>query len=364
MKQLLCLVFLCASAIAAEQSPIISKDAIRGYEIICFCNSPGVGPEQIIRLDNNGQILLAARAGITRKQLKDAGVPYAESQLQLLMEWNFLEERDRKFTTAIPMLDRREMEGLRGEVRKAAQDSLPDLQAGIARFLQQLREIRREKSAFTILFSYVLDDLVWDDFQRQKQLASRQALTAEHPFWSGLVWATASPRAFAPGTNAYGGHGVALYVNWTHAAMGKLGPFMSGAGLAAIFGQLEKNGKIADPAVLKAFAPYGIADANGNFTVPVIVRRSTDPLYGGARALAASVARSALEHLPLAAIQQRYRLTSREQALVIAYHEFMWELLELLSEEHLVDKPAVLVAPDKAKLFDVGDLVFIVRDAP
>lgn len=68
MKVLFCIAFLSAATIGAAQSRPVSANAIRGCEIICFCNSLDVGPEAIIRFDNNGQIPVAARPGATRER--------------------------------------------------------------------------------------------------------------------------------------------------------------------------------------------------------------------------------------------------------------------------------------------------------
>ena len=46
---------------------------------------------------------------------------------------------------------------------------------------------------------------------------------------------------------------------------------------------------------------------------------------------------------------------------MIAYHEVMWDLMDRLEGEGIVQKPLAFADPDKAKPADIGELVFIVR---
>jgi hypothetical protein len=361
MKVHLFLALLLTNTIARAQVRADVPQDVGPYEITCFCNLSGTSPESIIHLDNNRQILLASRTGKTRAQLKSEGINYTDSQLQLLFYWNLLEDREGTLVTSIPMLDSHDTEQLRGEMKEAARAALPELRGDVAELLRQLQGIDREKSAFTILFSYVLDQLVWKQMERDKLIEKRAPVTAERPFWSGVVWASGPPRKFAPGTNSYSDQGLTLNVSWSDSALSMLGPFLSAKEFIALFQQFQKNGKIVDPLVLKTFAPYGIADNNGNFTVPIIIERPTDRLYEQAEKLAVVVTRAVRTHVPLSAIQGRYGLHNTQETVVIAYHEFMWELLDQLAAEHIVNPPGVLVAPTAAQPSDVGYLVFIVR---
>lgn len=51
-------------------------------------------------------------------------------------------------------------------------------------------------------------------------------------------------------------------------------------------------------------------------------------------------------------------------ALVIAYHEFMWELLAYLEQTGVVRPPAILSAKTHADPRQVHDLVFVVVEQP
>ena len=67
---------------ASAQEP--PKD-LRDWQLICYCS--GGNPDEIVRKDNNGQILFAARRGTTRERLKGDGIALTESQIELLKDW-------------------------------------------------------------------------------------------------------------------------------------------------------------------------------------------------------------------------------------------------------------------------------------
>ncbi len=338
----------------------VPPETMRGYGINCFCNIPGTAPEEIIRMGSNWAILLAAQHGATRAQLKAGGA--TESQLQLLVDWNLLtEQRDGRLITAIPILDRGATARLRAEVREAARALLPELRPELQALLQQLRGIHRERTAFTILFSYDLDNMVWNDFYAHKVLTASRQLTPDHPFWAGVAWATDPAPPFRTGTNSDSDGNVDLNVNWSDAALPKLGPFLDGKSFHALMQEISRTGKISDPQLRRTFAPYDIADADGDLTVPVIVQREGDPLYESAMRLATAVSRAALAHLPPAEIQARYGLHDSEQALVISYHELMYALLDELVAEGNIQEPRIFTDPASARPADVGDLVFVLR---
>ncbi len=209
------------------------------------------------------------------------------------------------------MLSRSETEALRADMGQVARASAPELRAAVAALQRQLHAIGRDRSAFTIVFSYVLDGLVWRELERAELPVPFAPLTPEHPF---VV-------------------------------------------------QLGKGTRIADAGVVETFAAYGVVDAAGAVIAPVLSERPGDPLYDAARSLAAAVVASVRAHVALDAIQSRYHLRDRQQTLVIAYHELMWELVERFKADGQLSIPTVLVSPADAPSTDFGDLVFIVRGA-
>jgi hypothetical protein len=109
MKYVLTLGWLVSCAVVGEV--VFAEDTVRSepigfnsYELSQFIVSAGQSPQQVTKLDNNGELLLACIEGKTRDQLRAAGARFAESQVELLKTWRLLEEQDSVLRTAFPIL--------------------------------------------------------------------------------------------------------------------------------------------------------------------------------------------------------------------------------------------------------------------
>jgi hypothetical protein len=96
----------------------------------------------------------------------------------------------------------------------------------------------------------------------------------------------------------------------------------------------------------------------------VIVRDSADPVYGIALRMARKVTEQVPETLDLPALERRFGFRSATQALIVAYHELMWDILATLERDGVVERPSILTAHGSADPSDVAALVFGVRDGP
>jgi hypothetical protein len=327
-------------------------------ELSCFCKTSGQSPENIVRLDNNLQILLASRSPATRDDLKRANIAFNESQIQLLKEWTLLDETNDRLLTKVTLLTEEQTKSFRSEMRAHSTRVAADVGPAVARFVASLRTIHREKTSYTLVFSYVLDDLVWKEFEKSTRIHPRK-LESDRMFWTGVLWGVVPPREFEAGTNTVSEQGVALKINWSPAVLPRFGPFLQSEHLIALFDQLRKFGRIADPGVRQTFAPYSIADADGKFTVPTIHQRSGDALNDEALAVAAAVAESTVHHIDVPQIKKSYGFRSDEEALIVSYHEIMWELMDALERQGLLQRPLAFSRPKDATPGDIGDLVFI-----
>ncbi|RJP81148.1 MAG: hypothetical protein C4524_02420 [Candidatus Zixiibacteriota bacterium] len=333
------------------------------YEINYFVAAAEGSPQGIIGLDNNRALLWACREGRTAAELRTAGLAFTDSQLKLLVSWRLLIDDDGLYTTAFPILEAQTTPALRGRMRQAAAEMGPDLAPGIEAFTAELRRVGREGNAYTILFSYVLDDLVWEIWEMGGLLPDRE-ITAETPFWAGVIWADYPPRAFSCGTNTISDQGVALKVNWSEPVIPKMLPFVSDwKHLGKLFDELVSTGRAVDPQARAVFEPFDLFDSQGLFTVPVIEEREDDPLYGRCLDLAREVGLGFPELVDLEALADSFAFNDPAEALVVAYHEFMWELLEVLEEQKLIAKPRAFADPAAAQPADIGQLVFIVYEA-
>src|SRR3954468_16129691 len=79
-------------AVTPSRALAQAAPSIGDWDLVCFCNSRVRTPHFIVQMDNNGEILYAARAGTTREALQRAGIRASESQLRLLEDWSLLSD--------------------------------------------------------------------------------------------------------------------------------------------------------------------------------------------------------------------------------------------------------------------------------
>jgi hypothetical protein len=338
-----------------------SPPRFEDYSFLQYVSSSGRTPSSILRLDDNGQIVLAARAGVTREALEAEGVPCSQSQVALLRTWRLLKQSHDTLRTAFPILGPDDTRRLRDRTRAAALALAPRIVPEIRGLRKELHEIGREKNAYSIIFSYVLDGLVWGEFERRHALDPRE-VTVEEPLWAGEVWALYPPRPFFPGTNTISEDGIALKVTWTDEALPRMRPFVSDfPTLGRLFEDYKSRDRVEDAHAREVFGPYDLFDASGRLTVPIIVEDSSNALYRAATAVARATAAEAPALLDLGDLASTFDLRDERQALIVAYHELMWDLLDGLEAQGLVRKPAAFATPGQANPADIAALVFVVR---
>ena len=339
--------------------PITLKD----YEIIQYITAEDAAPENILDLDNNAAIIMACREGATRTQLGARGIAFNASQIKLLEAWRLIDERsDSILFPGFPIIDPPDMTAIREETQRAADRIGPRIRADVDLFTRQLTEIHRERNAYCIMFSYIVDGLVWQRFEERK-LVRKNEVTAATPFWAGEVWALRPRRDFANGTNSLADKGIAFKIGWCEALIPKMVPFVADwKNLGQMFDDYVAFGRLRDTTATRVFAPYNLFDSLGQFTVPVIREESSDSLYSTCSRLGDNITDEIVATLDLARLQEQFHFRDRDQTLVIVYHEFMWDLMNWLEEHKGLSKPRAFAKPQTATPRDIADLVFIVRE--
>ncbi|HEV8151024.1 MAG TPA: hypothetical protein VGP61_12630, partial [Gemmatimonadales bacterium] len=192
-------------------------------------------------------------------------------------------------------------------------------------------------AGYAVVFSYVLDGLVWEELWPDTALVSTD-ITLEKPYWNGAFWAVSPKRTRAPGTNSYRiDDSATVTLTWTDGTLKLLGPLQRKPNLAALVHAIRQRDTALVPAELR---PYGLLHANGNPAVAVIEERSGNTVSVAGRAMARMVAQQMNEWLAHAEVQRRLGTDNRGLALLIAYHEYMWELLGALTDQHVLQEPA------------------------
>ena len=135
--------------------------AIEDYDFVArgkMSQERGARPEQIARMDNNGEILLACLDAKTPGQLKSIGIPFLQSQLELLVDWNLLEyDRNKKtYKTTIHVYGIEKASAIRKHVDAAVKELADELNSGLISLKNHLQRFDYEKNVFAVLYAYVL----------------------------------------------------------------------------------------------------------------------------------------------------------------------------------------------------------------
>lgn len=345
---------LCQEAISENNYP---KDH-KIYDFHLFGGVNLLSPSQVIMTDNNWKILISCMSEKTKNELRSLGITFTESQLLLLQLMRFLDIKDEKLKTRMPILGSVQTQALRKIVQDLVIKIVPVLRSSIAVFKAELKKTNREESTYPILFSYVLDGLPWKFFYEDDLLSGSYR---EEPIWYGLFWATYPPRRFSSGTNSYDGRYASVSVT-TGAAVDKtLWKGFSFANLKMLRDNFTEHGKIVNEKLLRELKPYDIVDSSGNLNVPIIREHTDDKLFIICESIAKKVVKFFLEDIHMQELVKKFNFNAESEALIVCYHEFIWELLEYLEEKDIVKKPFFFYRPHEATYKDLGSLLFIIK---
>lgn len=341
------------AALRAQSPPTWSD-----YDLVQFITVERWAPATILDLDDNGTLALRAENGIEEGEFRER-TGANESQIRLLEAWRLLERSGDTLRTAFPVLDVEETRALRSWTESLAESLADKIEPDALALHRELEASGRAGTAYAILFSYVLDGLTWDIWEEGGQIEERE-VSLERPFWDGHVWAVTPERFDLVGTNKISDDRGALVVTWSHAAIPSMVPFVTDwPAVEALFEAFVDDRQVGDRA-REVFAPYGLFDDSGGLTIPVVDSRGSDPLHIRGQRIAETLAVAVPEALDLAFLRGRFGFRSESQALVVGYHELMWDVLDALVERGVVERPAVLDGRAAGRP-EVGALVFGVR---
>jgi hypothetical protein len=331
----------------------------RDYDLNQFITMSRGSPSSILGLDDNGRLVLAAAGGIAEAEL--LGVEGAsDSQLTLLETWQLLDRDGDTLRTSFPILDAAGTRHLRAATRAAAVPLADAIAADVEHLRDELNRRGRADNAYSILFSYVLDGLTWDLWEATGTIPVRE-LSVEHPFWAGEVWAVTPARSGLVGTNRVSDERGALNITWSYAALPSMVPFVADfVSVEALFEHFADRRDVVSPEVRAVFEPHGLFDERGSLTIPIVEAHVGDPVYDLAIRIATTLTAEAPGALDLPGLRQRFGFDSDAQALIVAYHELMWDTLEALVRRGLVSRPAVLDGAGGGPA-DVAALIFGAR---
>lgn len=329
-------------------------------ESICYC--AGNSPASVAKLDNNWELLLSLRAPKSIATLDSTGIKYTKSQLRLLEQWKQIKQnKNGSYETLTHIFDKTQTGQLRNYSWQLSQDLLQLIRPAILNLKADLQTINREQNMYTILFSYIIDGMVWEHLEKEALIKKRQ-LNLSSPIWDGEFWTLFPKREFYCGTNSIADNGYALKVNWSENVIPQMLPFVSRFDLQQrILNDYMQKGKLTDPESKEVFGKFNFFDQEGNFTIPVIVESETNRTYRHSREIASIITAFIKNNIDRPKLVREYGFTDSSQALIILYHEMIWDIMKELERKEVVIKPIAFRTPDLAKPTDIADLIIMVK---
>jgi hypothetical protein len=356
------LILIIPAQLVSENSDQQSPKKLSDYRTVQWISYKGFTPVQIMRLDNNSDLVLACKNGKTRKQLQEMGISVNDSQLRLLQIFRVITLKDGLIKTAYPILGPSETRRIWTKSKIIAKNLATLIHSDVKEMVAFLKSWKRDKTAYTILFALTLDGMIWQNF-REAGLTHPKKITAEQPFWSGEIWSYYPQRSFSCGTNTFVRGDYVVVLNWNKTANHLLSPFYR------VFLKIDKKklgaalsaGVFRDPQLKKTFATYGICDQTGRILLPVIKEDPKNKLYQ----ISSRICKKMTRQLTSAKIMEQFTKTFRfrdiQQAMVIVYHEIMWDLMDEMEKSLGIKKPLAMVDAKKASPKNVAELMFLVE---
>lgn len=337
-----------------------SQNDIKDYEYTCYCTLIGANPRDIIETGNNWDLLLALKDGKTLDELDKSGMKYSRKQLAVLQALNFVKKQDDKFYTTISILNASETVQLRALTKDIASKIILQIHNDYTLFARTLQQQGFENNTYSVMFSYVLDNLVWQKLEAVNAIPT-QKISVERPVWDGTLWFTQPKRAFECGTNIVSVDNMNFGINWSDDPGVSLGEFGEGE-FDAILKDYKNNAIITDSSLKNMMLKYGLCTAAGKLKFPVIKQDSTDKVNIYSQNMANTITDFMVKNIDFTGIISKYHIKSKADATVILYHEIIWDLLDILEENKLITKPVPFAKPQNSKPTDAKDMVFIFEE--
>jgi hypothetical protein len=352
MKQYLFFLFILVPLLLSAQSTDYNN--LDKWESICFCSYSTFHPATIVRADNNWQLLYTLRNGLSLTQLDSLNIPYTQSQLLLLRSQRLLRRSQNIYKAVIPIFDYERTLSLRKLSLSVANSIYPEIEKECSELVAHLSQQNRSSNAFSILFSYVLDGLSWERFERDELVVERDG----SEIWSGYYWFLTPKRTFQCGTNSLISGGIEFSSNWSDVESVTDNLFNND--IKALIQSLRSNNHSLDRKLFDEFSVYGFFNQDSTLTIPVINEKETNTLCHLSNEIMDKLLPAFLEKASIETLKTLYQFNDTSEAIVIFYHEVMWDIMDLLLQKEVIQLPTAFQFPERAKPTDAAELCFIV----
>ena len=212
------------------------------------------------------------------------------------------------------------------------------------------------KTLLQFFFSYVLDGRIWEKFEQEKLTDENQII---NNLWGGNYWSITPKRTWSCGTNSLSSDKYTILFNWSEQSDKLLDKFY-GANFDGLLDFLEDS-KTNESSVIDEFTKYGFFDKNKNLTIPVIDESGDNTLFALSNKITDKLLSTFVESTDFDAIKAKFNFSDNSETVIILYHEMMWDILNLLLEKQIIQKPIAFESPETASLSDIADLCFVIR---
>lgn len=314
----------------------------------------GKNPQEIARLDNNGEILIACMQAKTFDALRSMGIKILQSQLELLGDWQLLEfdRNNSTYRTTIHIFGTEKASIIRQMVNIAAEQLAEEMYVDLLSLLNYLKKIGREKSMFSILYGYILHHYSMEQFA--EEIYIKPQLTTDRPFWNGFSWAIYPVKKFSASVTQIPVEGTLFFLG---GAPNLLGPgFQDFYSLAK---DVAVDNKVDDIKLLETLLKFGIFDEQGELTVPVFEGEWPNKLQDMAKRVYSKTVELAESPEMIEILQ----METQAQSAMFIHYELRYALLKYLLETGLIKTPIDFEDADNNSPADIGNMFFLIKPA-
>lgn len=336
--------FLCSSIIACLMAiPSYGQIKDDNWDGSAYCSYKKYNPLDILEEGNNFEIVLSLLKPQNCEALNAAGVSCDIKQLKSLKRNGLINSNpDGTWESAIVIFDEAQTSALRSLSKSLSGTIYSSIKGDFFSFVNMLKENGWEDNAYSICFSFILDDKMWNHIIAPSEMES-------HHSWKGCVWYLYGKRSGnIPGTNQIG----ALSLTWVdfiqidYALLIDVANSLSFKGNPIVSGDVRERAENA-----------GLCDSEGKLLFPVIHEKEQKELVRLADAIGKGIADEMKSHINECGLLSSIK--GKGVAEVILSHELIWDIMEQLEADGIIKVPSFLLESAGNCPVDLSKLVYI-----
>lgn len=344
MKRLL--LIACFSIILIlSVSPVNGKPKDNNWQDYAYITYHRQSPLEVIETGNNFDVVLSLMKPQSCEELNAAGISCDTRQLKILERKGLIKRGpDGLWKTIVPMFDEEQTTLIREFSKSISGTIYASVRGDFKSFAGILKENGWEENAYSICFSYVLDDKMWNHIITPSQMAS-------HHSWKGCIWYLYGRRSgLVPGTNQIG----AFSQTWEESILSRIDYALL---IDVANGLSFKGYPTVSGEVMGRAENAGLCDSEGKPLFPVIKEKEQKELVSLADAIGKGIADEMRRHVNECSLLSA--VEGKGVAEVILSHELILDIMDQLEADGIIRRPTSLQATaDKAPI-GLSKLIYI-----